>query len=48
VSNYVGSILMGVIFDAVTEKDDGGGDLNAKYGRELAALTAAGWRSQEP
>jgi hypothetical protein len=37
---------MGVIFEVVAKKDDGGGDLNAKYGRELAALTAAGWRSQ--
>jgi hypothetical protein len=43
----VGSILMGVIFDAITKKDDGGGDLGAKYGRELAELTAASWRSQE-
>jgi hypothetical protein len=35
----VGSVLMGVIFDVVAKKDDGG-DINAKYGRELAALTA--------
>jgi hypothetical protein len=41
----VGSILMGVIFDAVTKNEDGGGDLGAKYDRELAALTAEGWRS---
>ena len=34
-----------IAFDAVHERDDGG-DVNAKYNRELAALTAAGWRSQ--
>jgi hypothetical protein len=25
--------------------DDGGGDINAKYSRELATLTAVGWQS---
>jgi hypothetical protein len=42
----VGSVLMGIIFDVVSKKADKGGDINAQYGRELAALTAAGWRSQ--
>ena len=41
----IGSILMTVVFDVVREADDGG-DVNAKYNRELAKLTAAGWRSQ--
>jgi hypothetical protein len=35
----IASIHMGIIFDVVTEKDDGG-DFNTKYGRELAELTA--------
>jgi hypothetical protein len=42
----VGSVLVGIIFDAPKKTDDGG-DLNVKYGRELAALTAAGGRSQK-
>jgi hypothetical protein len=41
----IGGIFMSIAFDAVREWDDGGG-VNAKYNRELAALTAAGWRSQ--
>jgi hypothetical protein len=41
----IGSILMRIVFDAADERDDGG-DINAKYNRELAALTAAGWRTQ--
>jgi hypothetical protein len=41
----IGSILMEIIFATVGERD-GGDDVNAKYNRELAALTAAGWRSQ--
>lgn len=41
----IGSIFMSIAFDAVHAWDDGGG-VNAKYNRELAALTAAGWRSQ--
>jgi hypothetical protein len=41
----IGSILMSIIFDAVRKADDGD-DINAKYSRELAKLTAAGWRSQ--
>jgi hypothetical protein len=40
----IGSILMRIMLDAV-RNDDGGGDINAKYSRELAALTAVGWRS---
>ena len=41
----IGSILMRIVFDAAHERDDGG-DINAKYNRELAALTAAGWRTR--
>ena len=41
----IGSILMSIIFDAVRKADDGD-DINSKYSRELAKLTAAGWRSQ--
>jgi hypothetical protein len=41
----IGSIFMEIVFAAAHDRDDGG-DVNAKYNRELAALTAAGWRSQ--
>jgi hypothetical protein len=37
---------MGVVFDVI-RKVDNEGNINAKYGRELAALTAASWRSQK-
>jgi Domain of unknown function (DUF1841) len=40
----IGGILMRIMFDAV-RNDGGGGDINAKYSRELATLTAVGWRS---
>jgi hypothetical protein len=40
----IGSVLVGVFFDAV--KNPGKQvDINAQYGRELAELTAAGWRA---
>lgn len=42
----IGSILMSIVHDVAREPDDDGGDINAKYSRELAKLTAAGWRSQ--
>jgi hypothetical protein len=42
----VGSAMMGIIFDVVREKNNGS-DVDAKYGRELAALTAASWRSHK-
>jgi hypothetical protein len=42
----IGSVLMAIIFDVVTKNADTDGDINAKYGRKLAALTAAGWRAQ--
>ena len=42
----IGSILMSIVHDVVREADNDGGDINAKYSRELAMLTAAGWRSQ--
>ena len=41
----IGSILMSIVFD-VSQEPDVGGDINARYSRELAKLTAAGWRSQ--
>ena len=41
----IGSIFMNIASDAFHKRDDGG-DVNAKYNRELAALTAASWRSQ--
>jgi hypothetical protein len=41
----IGSVLMGIIFEMTTKKTDV--DFNAQqYGRELAELTAAIWRSQ--
>jgi len=40
----VGSILMSIVFD-ILQAPDAGGDINARYSRELATLTAAGWRS---
>jgi hypothetical protein len=42
----IGSVLAGIIFDVVAKKADAGVDINARYGRELAALTAAGWRAR--
>ncbi len=41
----IGSVLMEIVLAAVHERDDDG-DVNTKYNRELATLTAAGWRSQ--
>jgi len=41
----IGSVLMRILFDAVDKPDDGG-DINARYNRELATLTAADWLSQ--
>ena len=41
----IASNLMSIVYNVAHEADDGG-DINAKYGRELAKLTAAGWRSQ--
>lgn len=40
----IASVLSGVMFDAM--KPQPNGDLNAAYFREVAALTAARWRSQ--
>jgi Domain of unknown function (DUF1841) len=42
----VGSVVMGIVFDAVHKKGKGGGDINAKYADELATLTVESWRSQ--
>ena len=41
----IGSILMSIVFD-VSHDPAVGGDINARYNRELAKLTAAGSRSQ--
>jgi hypothetical protein len=41
----IGSILMSIVFD-VSQEPDVGGDINARYSRELASLTAASWRSR--
>jgi hypothetical protein len=41
----IASILMSIVSDVTREADDGG-DVNGKYRRELAKLTAAGWRAQ--
>src|SRR5262245_66603327 len=35
----IGSVLIGIIFDVMTNKADADVDINAQYGRELAALT---------
>jgi hypothetical protein len=41
----IGSVLVSIVRDVAREADDGG-NINAKYSRELAKLTAASWRSQ--
>jgi hypothetical protein len=41
----IGSVLMQIMLDTVDKPDDGS-DINARYNRELALLTAADWRSQ--
>ena len=41
----IGSVLMSIVFDVSHDPDVSGG-INARYSRELAKLTAAGWRSQ--
>jgi len=41
----IGSILMSIVFD-VSHDPAVGGDINARYNRELAKSTAAGSRSQ--
>jgi hypothetical protein len=41
----IGGILMSIVFD-VSHDPDVAGDITARYSRELAKLTAAGWRSQ--
>jgi hypothetical protein len=42
----IGSVLMVIVFDVITKKLETGVDINARYGRELAELTAASWRAQ--
>jgi hypothetical protein len=42
----IGSVLVGIFFD-VAKNPGKQVDINAQYGRELAELTAASWRSQE-
>ena len=41
----IASVLMSIVYDIAHEADDAG-NINATYSRELAKLTAAGWRSQ--
>jgi hypothetical protein len=41
----IGSVLMKIVLDTVDKPDDVS-DINARYNRELALLTAADWRSQ--
>ena len=41
----IASNLMSIVYN-VAHETDGDSDINAKYGRELGKLTAAGWRSQ--
>jgi hypothetical protein len=42
----IGSVLMGIVFDVISQKLDTGVDINPRYGRELSELTAAIWRAQ--
>jgi hypothetical protein len=42
----IGSVMVGIIHDIMAEKVDANVDINARYGRELAELTAASWRAQ--
>jgi hypothetical protein len=41
----IGSVLLGIVFDALTSPKGKQVDINAQYGRELAELTAASWRA---
>jgi hypothetical protein len=41
----IGSVLMGIFFD-VPKEPGKHVNINAEYGRQLAELTAASWRSQ--
>jgi len=41
----IGSVLMEIMLDMVDKPEDES-DINARYKRELALLTAADWRSQ--
>jgi hypothetical protein len=42
----IGSVLIDIVFDAMAERLDASVDINARYGRELAELTAPSWRAQ--
>jgi len=42
----IGSVLLQIVFDVAIGKDYREIDINTKYGRQLAELTAASWRSQ--
>jgi hypothetical protein len=42
----IASVLMGIVSDAFKSTKGKQVDINARYGRELAELTAASWRSQ--
>jgi len=41
----IGSVLMGIVLDVLKSPEGKHVDINAQYGRELAELTAANWRS---
>ena len=41
----IGSILVGIVFDAIKSPKGKEIDVNAQYGRELAQLSAASWRA---
>jgi hypothetical protein len=41
----IASNLMSIVYN-VAHETDGDSDINAKYGRKLGKLIAAGWRSQ--
>src|SRR6516225_7297815 len=40
----IGSVLVGIVFDAIKSPRGKEIDVNAQYGRELAQLSAASWR----
>ena len=42
----VGSVVMGLMYDALRVRGKSAGDINAKISREFATLTAESWRAQ--
>jgi len=41
----IGSVLLKIVFDVTTGTCDRDADINSEYGRKLAGLTAASWRT---